>query len=77
MPIFEYHCSDCDTRFEELVLNRASEPAACRECGGSSVEKVFSTFSAQTSRGSGAAAGLSGAEDLCNRCGVPGPCAMN
>jgi putative FmdB family regulatory protein len=73
MPIFEYHCSDCDKRFEALVLSRKGEPNSCTECGGTSVEKVFSTFSAQTSNGEAPAA----AEGLCNTCGVPGPCAMN
>ena len=49
MPIFEYRCSDCETRFEELVLSRNSEPVVCSDCGSASVERLFSTFAAQTS----------------------------
>ena len=46
MPIYEYKCDDCDTRFEALVMGSAPEPASCG-CGSNSIEKVYSTFSAQ------------------------------
>ncbi len=76
MPIFEYHCAECDTRFEDLVLGGKPAAVACKECGGSSVERVFSTFSAQASSSNGASmADMS--EAMCNTCGGPGPCAMN
>ncbi len=60
MPLYEYRCDDCQTRFE--VLQRMSEGAAdlsCPECGGSRLAKQFSTFAATTSTGgsTGAAAG--------------------
>ena len=77
MPIFEYHCSDCDTRFEELVLSRKLEDPNCTKCGGTTVEKVHSTFAAQSSNGSSMGASAGPAEGLCGSCGVPGPCAMN
>lgn len=79
MPIFEYYCSDCDRRFEQLVMSRnAVEAATCAECGGSSVEKVHSTFAAQnSSKGPGLVARDNATEGLCNTCGVPGSCAMN
>lgn len=47
MPIYEYVCDDCDTRFESLVMGSAPEPDAC-DCGSSSIERVYSTFSAQS-----------------------------
>ena len=47
MPIFEYDCGDCETRFEALVMGSAPEPERC-ECGSPSIERVYSTFSAQT-----------------------------
>ena len=52
MPIFEYRCSDCETKFEQLVLSRNSEPVVCSDCGSPSVERLFSTFAAQTSSAS-------------------------
>ena len=53
MPIFEYHCNDCGTNFETLVLSarEKAEAASCSDCGSESVEKLFSTFAAQTSNG--------------------------
>lgn len=45
MPIYEFICSHCDTRFEELIL-RASDlsEVACSACGSPQVEKTFSVF---------------------------------
>ncbi len=48
MPIYEYQCGECDTRFEALVMSSTAEPDQC-DCGSPSIEKVYSTFSAQSS----------------------------
>jgi putative FmdB family regulatory protein len=55
MPIFEYQCLECGTRFEDLVLSQSKNPkkAACTHCGGKSVERVFSTFAARTESSNG------------------------
>lgn len=53
MPIYEYICEGCGAKFEALrPLNDTGESLACPECGGSRLEKVFSTFAASSS-GSG------------------------
>ena len=44
MPIFEYLCEDCGTKFEKLVRNGAS--VACPSCGQSHLKTEFSTFAA-------------------------------
>jgi putative FmdB family regulatory protein len=44
MPIFEYRCSECGRRFEELVLSD-SKKIVCPDCGSEDVEKEFSLFS--------------------------------
>jgi putative FmdB family regulatory protein len=44
MPIYEYLCAECRTKFEKLVLRKNSEPVACPQCGRTAVEQVFSTF---------------------------------
>jgi putative FmdB family regulatory protein len=45
MPIYEYVCNDCRTRYEKLV--RASgEPIACPHCGSAKSTLQFSVFSA-------------------------------
>jgi putative FmdB family regulatory protein len=47
MPIFEYHCNDCDTKFETLVMGSSAEPENC-DCGSGAIEKVYSSFAAKT-----------------------------
>jgi putative FmdB family regulatory protein len=40
VPIYEFACSKCGARFEELV--RAGETAPCPQCKSSEVERRFS-----------------------------------
>ncbi len=40
MPIYEFECSKCGTRFEELV--QVGETAPCPECKSSDVQRRFS-----------------------------------
>jgi putative FmdB family regulatory protein len=44
MPIFEYLCQKCGTRFE-VLLSSAGTKETCASCGSAKVEKQFSTFS--------------------------------
>ncbi|MBW3540032.1 MAG: zinc ribbon domain-containing protein [Planctomycetes bacterium] len=50
MPLFEYHCRDCDREYELLVRN--GEPVVCPECGSADCEKLLSVPAARVSRGS-------------------------
>jgi putative FmdB family regulatory protein len=80
MPIFEYQCDSCESRFEELVLRAHAAAPICPDCSSDSVHKLHSSFAAKSS--SGAPACESGfsespAAGLCGTCGVPGPCAVN
>jgi putative FmdB family regulatory protein len=47
MPIFEYRCEGCGTKFEKL-LRRDSDAAglACPSCGEGRVARQLSTFAA-------------------------------
>lgn len=49
MPIFEYRCSECNSKFELLTTNKNSEHVTCPECKSSKTKKLFSTFSASVS----------------------------
>jgi putative FmdB family regulatory protein len=40
MPLFDFHCKNCDRSFEVLV--RGSVTLACPECGSAEVEKLVS-----------------------------------
>jgi putative FmdB family regulatory protein len=47
MPLFEYKCSDCESKFE--ILHKSSnnpEKVECPECHSPKVKKLLSTFSA-------------------------------
>ena len=76
MPIFEYQCGQCDTRFEALVMGSNPEPTSC-DCGSESIERVYSTFSAQSGNGMPEACATP-AEQRCDgpAC-MAGMCGMN
>ena len=51
MPIFEYVCADCGTRFEKLMRRAAGGVATaveCPSCGRDRVEEQYSTFAAHS-----------------------------
>jgi putative FmdB family regulatory protein len=72
MPIFEYRCDDCDTKFEKLV-RRADEKVLCPQCGESHLTTQFSTFAARANGKSAEApmpscpGGMCRTPDLCGR----------
>ena len=43
MPIFEYRCDDCDTRFEKIAF-REPDVVECPDCTGSRTLKLISAF---------------------------------
>jgi putative FmdB family regulatory protein len=54
MPIYEYRCRECDTRFDALV--RGEGIVTCPHCGSSSLNRLFSipfVLSGQTSQPAG------------------------
>ncbi len=60
MPIFEYQCRDCGSKFEKISYQSNAE-ILCKDCSSPKVEKLLSVF---------AVAGTSHHE-LSNE---PGPC---
>ena len=65
MPIYEYECGSCDTRFDVLVSrSKAKARPACEECGSSDTERVMSGFFGRS--GSGENAGSIGS--ACSGC---------
>lgn len=75
MPIFEYRCQDCGSRFEKLI-RRDSDVASltCPSCGENHLEKELSTFAAHANSASTPAPspGPCG-----NMCPTPGRCGLN
>ena len=45
MPVYEFVCADCDTRFDTLVRSfSAADEVTCRECESGNVRRQVSTF---------------------------------
>mgnify|MGYP001561655318 CR=1 FL=1 len=43
MPIYEFHCDQCENEFEKLVLN-TSEKIACPKCKSKKIHRMMSAF---------------------------------
>jgi putative FmdB family regulatory protein len=73
MPIYEYMCLDCGTKFEILrSMKDADNPVLCEECEGEHTSRQLSVFFAQsggrvvTATGSGCSSCSGGS---CASCG--------
>lgn len=64
MPIFEYHCRSCQSRFETLL--RGSELPVCPKCQGQDLEKLLSVFAVSSGGSSSFGSSCSGGS-----CGLP------
>ena len=73
MPLYEYHCHNCEGRFELLrPVSRMNDPAACPK-GHEGGKRVLSTFAAFSQGDGGVSEGLTGAGS-CTGC-AGGNCA--
>ncbi|MEA3460011.1 MAG: zinc ribbon domain-containing protein [Chloroflexota bacterium] len=68
MPIYEYYCADCKTKFEVLRrMSEADDPIACPHCGGISTSRTISVFAA-VSKGSSGESKPIGGSSPCSTC---------
>ena len=74
MPIYEYRCEDCGTKFEKL-MRRSSDVSelACPSCGEKHLRQELSTFAAHSGAGKSADAPMCPRGGRCD----PGMCGMN
>jgi putative FmdB family regulatory protein len=74
MPIYEYICLDCRTKFDALrPIKDADAPIACRDCQGENTSRILSLFFAHSDGRSvtqSAPACSSCATHACSTCGV-------
>ncbi len=75
MPIYEYACKSCDTKFEQLVRSMSADAKCkCPSCGSEETARTLSVFAVSSESGKS-----SGGDDapMCGRCGgMPGSCGM-
>ena len=58
MPLYEYNCSACGSRFEVLQrVGQGSEGLECPTCGKAEVEKEYSTFAGSVAGGTSVGGG--------------------
>lgn len=62
MPLYDYRCTECDHRFEQLRSISQKDEATCPKCGGK-VKRVYEGKCAF-----GAKAGGSGCSGNCSGC---------
>lgn len=71
MPLYEYQCSDCKTRFDALrAMSEADAAIACPKCGSENTGRTISLFSAVGSEGV-----ITGAGSSCGSCTPSASCA--
>ena len=44
MPLYEYRCSDCKTKFELLVNHQNADDVVCAKCRSENVRRLLSIF---------------------------------
>jgi putative FmdB family regulatory protein len=73
MPIYEYTCQKCSSKFEQLVRSMSGQQKApCPKCGSEKTARTLSVFAV------GAESAKATAAPTCGRCGgAPGSCAMD
>jgi putative FmdB family regulatory protein len=74
MPIFEYSCEDCGTKFEKLVRRKEDE-IECPSCGEKHLKQELSTFAAHANGSPKAAPAMPSCPG--GMCRNPGMCGMN
>ncbi len=81
MPIFEYRCSDCNSKFEILHKSSSStEEVVCPKCNSQKNKKLLSTFSASMNGSSSFSASDYSSDSSCSTgsCGCgSGTCGLN
>lgn len=56
MPLYDFHCQECNQTIELLLANR-DDQAVCPECGSTSLKKLMAAHSSFAGKSSGALPG--------------------
>lgn len=53
MPLYEYYCSDCKSKFEMLVSRQHADDVVCMKCQSEKVRRLLSVFASPRSGAGG------------------------
>ena len=68
MPIYEYYCAGCNSKFELLrPLTKTNEDVACPKCS-KTAKKLLSNFACFSKSAEGITSPISGAGGGCSSC---------
>ena len=67
MPIYEYHCNDCNHNFEYLVFGKDA-PGKCPECDGKQFVRLMSACGFVSKGSSGETISASAGASSCSGC---------
>lgn len=69
MPIYEYYCADCQTKFEALrSMSQSDDPIQCSKCSGQHTSRTMSLFAAFSSSSSGQKQAVTSSGHSCGSC---------
>ena len=51
MPLYEYYCSDCKSKFELIVSHQHADDVVCMKCRSEKVRRLLSVFARPTRGG--------------------------
>ena len=51
MPLYEYYCSDCKSKFELLVSHQHADDVVCMKCHSEKVRRLLSVFALASNGG--------------------------
>jgi putative FmdB family regulatory protein len=72
MPIYEFHCAQCEKDSEVLVRSSNWQGTKCPHCGSMKLAKKFSVFASSVA-GERAGPSCSGVPSSCGMCGTGKP----
>ncbi len=56
MPLYEYYCADCRTKFEAIrPMTKADDTIQCKNCESNHTSRMLSLFAAHTNTEGGSA----------------------
>lgn len=73
MPLYEYYCSDCKSKFEMLVSHQHADDVVCMKCHSEKVRRLLSVF-ARPANLSGEEGDYDDMSSMGGSCGCGGAC---